>query len=114
MSNPLLAELHALLRDTDVLLACSEPDSEQLETYGQRRQAIFSRLQDKGEQSARDDAELLRKVLLRIQEQDTFLIQCLERHRDSCRTELLTLARARQTVHGRTPSCTGRLLERHI
>lgn len=110
----MLAELIALLRETDLLLTSSEPDTERLESYGQRRQAIFSRLIDQREQNSRDEAESLREVLLRMQEQDTLLLRQLEHYRDTCRTELLTIARARQNVHGLVSSFTGRLLERRI
>lgn len=114
MSNPLLTELKELLNETDLLLACPEPDTDWLDSYGQRRQEIFTRLQNVREHQAQDEAEALRDVLSHVQAQDEVLLQQLEGHRIRCREDLLTLAKARQTVQDRVPSFTGRLLERHI
>jgi hypothetical protein len=114
VSNSLLTELNALLHATDLLLACADPDSEQLESYGQCRQEIFSRLQNTGEQGLQKENTSLREILLRLQEQDQRLLLQLDRHRSRCREELLTITRARQTVKDRVPSVMGRLLERHI
>jgi hypothetical protein len=114
VNDPLLIDLHSLLHETDLLIANPAPSVDQLNSYSQWRQEIFSRLQGSKEVLAREASESLREVLLRIHAQNDVLLQQLERHRFDCGKELLSVARARQAVNERSPTFTGRLLERHI
>ena len=114
MSKSLLAELTVLFQETELLLACPEPDTIRLERYGQWRWEIFSRLQNMKDGDAQGEVASLRTVLTRIQEQDRLLLQQLETQRIRCREELLTVAKARQAMKDDTPSFAGQLLERRL
>lgn len=114
MSNPILAALTALLQETEILLACPEPDTDTWERYQHRRQEIFSHLQDVFQQGAPPEDAALRTLLTQVLAQDQILLHDLAIHRARCREELAVVATARQALRGYTPSLQGHLLERGV
>ena len=114
MSNPILTALTTLLQETEALLACRAPDADTWERYYQRRQEIFSHLQDMFQHDAQHEHTALRTVLTQVLAQDQLLLQQLEMYRSRCRQELADVAKARQALKGYTPLLQVHLLERGV
>jgi len=103
VNNLILTELTALLQETDALLVSPKPDTLIWECYGQRRQEIFSRLQDLFQEEPQGEQVTLRNVLNLVLEKDQLLLQQLETQRSRCREELAAVAKARQAFKNSPP-----------
>jgi hypothetical protein len=116
MDNVFLQELSALLRETEKLLACPEPDTEAWASYGRNRREAFARLQATGTLVTDEAAEraAVEKLVRTVLERDRLLMEKLEEGLARCRTELSGVAEGRRALRGYLPPRPSTFLQRNV
>lgn len=116
MDNVFLRELSALLRETEKLLACPEPDAEAWEGYGRIRQEAFARLQATGAADAGQagDRAAIENLVRTVLERDRLLMQKLEEGLSRCREGFAAVAQGRQALRGYLPPRPSMFLQRNV
>lgn len=111
METPFLEELSALLRETEVLLAHPEPQTEAWEDYRRTREAAFVRLEaaDAWNTTSVEERARLRELIEAILQRDRLLVQRLEEYLSLCQQSLSRVPKTQQALRGYFPRERGAL-----